>query len=274
MKFYRPKGLLSGYSSVEPVSARSVVLEGGEHWVPRDWRIGRHANAGWEIYYQPTGLSKWRCGRISFEVSPGGFYLIAPQSAHELVGFQGSEAHYFFAVLRPDCLKGKRTPDWPRCAWGPHASALGTPFRGLMRELSLAGTDKERGLACYAAALCLEIERLITRDVRREPELQLHPAVARACELLEEHPADRWRLDELAALCGVSVPHLISLFRRDTGQTPRQYLLRRRIERADEMLRDAGQSVTQTAHELGFSSSQHFAAAYRRLRGKPARQSR
>lgn len=194
--------------------------------------------------------------------------------AHELAGFQGSEAHYFFAVLKPDCFKGNRMTEWPRTyACGPHASALETPFRGLMRELSLAGADKEQGVACYAAALCLEMTRLITRDAKMEPELRLHSAVARACELLEEHPAERWRLDELAALCGVSVPHLISLFRRDTGQSPRQYLLRRRIERADEMLRNAGRSVTQIAHELGFSSSQHFATAYRRLRGKAARQS-
>jgi len=272
MKYYRPKGILSGYSSMESGDNGSVVMEAGEHWVPRDWRIGMHANAGWEIYYQPVGISRWRCGAERFEVPPGGFYLIAPRVAHELVRFCGSEAHYFFAVLRPGSLEEKWPPGWPRlCAWGAQGFALDTPFRGLIRELTLAGADKAEGLNCYAMALGLEIRRLIARNERIEPALRLHPSVVRACELFEEHPADRWRLDELAALCAVSVPHLISLFRRDTGQTPRQYLMRRRIERADAMLQNKEHPITEIAHELGFSSSQHFATVYRRLRGKPAR---
>ncbi len=275
MKFYRPKGVLSGYSSIESGESGSVVLEAGEHWVARDWKIGRHANAGWEIFYQPAGVSQWRCGAKRFEVPPGGFYLIAPRVAHELLEFRGSEAHYFFAVLRPGGLAGKRNLDWPRpCVWGSNAFALETPFRGLIRELTLAGADKVQGLNCYAAALGLEISRLLARNEQIEPALRLHPSVVRACELFEEHPAERWRLDELASLCAVSVPHLISLFRRDTGQTPRQYLLRRRIERAAAMLQNKERPVTEIAHELGFSSSQHFATAYRKLRGKPARRAR
>jgi AraC-like DNA-binding protein len=275
MKFYRPKGILSGYSSFEPEESGSVVLEAGEHWVPRDWMVGPHSNAGWEIYYQPAGVSTWKCGEQLFSVPSGGFYLIAPRTAHELVGFRGKEAHYFFAVLRPGCLDGGRIPDWPYpCVWGPGASALETPFRGLIRELTLAGTDKTEGLNCYARALGLEISRLIARDEQIEPALRLHPAVARACELFEGHIAERWRLDELAVLCAVSVPHLISLFRRDTGQTPRQYLLRRRIERAEAMLQNKERPVTEISHELGFSSSQHFATAYRKLRGKPAKMGR
>jgi AraC-like DNA-binding protein len=266
MQFVRPKGILSGFSWSCPQGGIWPVLELGEQWVPGGRFIGEHHNTGWEVFYQPAGRSRWRCGRRAFEVAPGGFYLIAPGVRHRLAEFPDAEAHFYYAVL-PE----HEMPDWPRpFAHGGGAFALETPFRGLIRELTLDGPDRRQGLACYASALCLEVTRLLGRTQTPAAEVRKHPAVALACELFENRPAERWRLDEVAAVCGVSVPHLIALFRRDLGQTPRQYLLRRRIERADEILRSTDRPITELAYELGFSSSQHFAAAFRSVRGFPA----
>jgi len=268
MRFHRPQGLLAGFSWRSGDEPGFPVLEAGEQWSPREWPIREHANLGWEVYYQPLGYSRWECAGQHFELGNGGYYLIAPGVRHRLREFHAAGAHYFFAVLPERCESGD-LPAWPRpFACGAQGFSLETPFRGLMRELTLSSDERQEGLACYAAALRLEVNRLLTKGPEGSTLLQRHPAVDRALELFESRPAERWRLDELAALCGVSVAHLIALFRRDTGQTPRQYLLRRRIERAEETLRSSGRSVTGVALEMGFSSSQHFARTYRKLRGR------
>jgi len=71
-------------------------------------------------------------------------------------------------------------------------------------------------------------------------------------------------MDELAALCGVSVPHLIEIFRRSFGASPHKFLLRHRLGLARERLSQRMGGITELALEIGFSSSQNFAGAYHR----------
>jgi AraC-like DNA-binding protein len=51
-------------------------------------------------------------------------------------------------------------------------------------------------------------------------------------------------------------------FRQETGVPPAEYWLRKKIEKAADLLRT--RSVTEVAYALGFSSSQYFATAFRR----------
>jgi AraC-like DNA-binding protein len=126
----------------------------------------------------------------------------------------------------------------------------------------------EPGVACYIGALSLELGRLHSHRTVFEPELAAHPASLRAKEFMDGRPGESWKLEELAGLCGVSVPHLIAVFRKDFFSTPRQYLLLRRLERAAQMLRSSNRSITEVALESGFSSSQHFAHAFRKQFGR------
>jgi AraC-like DNA-binding protein len=70
----------------------------------------------------------------------------------------------------------------------------------------------------------------------------------------------------------MSPTHLAELFTRDVGVPPRQYLLQVRIERAKQYLTQRSVAITALGLELGFSSSQHFAATFKRLTGKSPRE--
>jgi AraC-like DNA-binding protein len=269
MNFYRPKGALAGFYVFQGGSPGVVLREGGELWTPREWPIRWHRNPCWELYYQRKGRSEWAIGRTRFTVPAGGYYLIAPQVRHRVVEFQ-DEAHFFFAVFDPGRLGRGCGRNWPEShRYGGGAHALETPFRGLMREITLSNRDKERGIRIYLTALCLEVDRLLSgHPPSIESLIEAHPAASRARELLVSQPERPWKLDELAALSGVSIPHLIELFRRDFGRTPRQFLLAYRIEKANELLQSTDRSVTEIAMELGFASSQHFANCFRRHAGR------
>ena len=91
-----------------------------------------------------------------------------------------------------------------------------------------------------------------------------------AKELMDHQPSHPWRLTDLARRAGVSAHHLVECFTREVGVSPRPYLLSVRVRLAQEMLTGSDIAVTELALELGFSSSQHFAATFKRLTGETA----
>ena len=63
-------------------------------------------------------------------------------------------------------------------------------------------------------------------------------------------------------------PHYFAeLFRQSTGYAPHQYVIRQRIERAAQCLRDAGRSVIEAGLDAGFQNPSHFARVFRQLVG-------
>jgi len=71
----------------------------------------------------------------------------------------------------------------------------------------------------------------------------------------------------LAGTAGLSIHHFARAFRQSVGEPPHSYVLRRRIERAQEMLKQTDQPLAEIALAVGFSDHSHFARHFRRLVG-------
>jgi AraC family transcriptional regulator len=82
-------------------------------------------------------------------------------------------------------------------------------------------------------------------------------------ELVDARIEDDLSLDELAQSVGLSTAHFGRMFRKSTGETPHQFVLRQRIERAKAMLRAADARVLDVAVACGFKTQQHFAQVFR-----------
>ena len=74
-------------------------------------------------------------------------------------------------------------------------------------------------------------------------------------------------LDLLSHIQFVSKYHLLRLFKKYYGQTPRQYLIDKRIEISKEHLID-GMSVTETCFAVGFESLASFSTLFKTKTGK------
>ena len=74
-------------------------------------------------------------------------------------------------------------------------------------------------------------------------------------------------LDLLSRFCFVSKYHLLRLFKRHYGLTPRQYLIDKRIEKSKEQLKN-GMSVTETCFVVGFGSLGSFSTLFKAKTGK------
>jgi AraC family transcriptional regulator len=72
---------------------------------------------------------------------------------------------------------------------------------------------------------------------------------------------------EIAQSVELSTAHFSRMFRKSTGETPHQFVLRHRIERAKEMLRAPEARVLDVAVACGFKTQQHFARVFRSVCG-------
>ena len=75
-------------------------------------------------------------------------------------------------------------------------------------------------------------------------------------------------LAQLAAVAAISKHHFHRLFTATYGATPAAYVSRRRIERAQDLLRSGERSVTDVCVEVGFASLGSFSARFREIVGE------
>ncbi|HXJ14467.1 MAG TPA: helix-turn-helix domain-containing protein, partial [Candidatus Limnocylindrales bacterium] len=96
----------------------------------------------------------------------------------------------------------------------------------------------------------------------------LAPSALRRCiGLMEARLEGDLGLGELASEAGLSTSHFIRSFRESTGKTPYQFLLERRVQRAQTLMRDPRTSLAEIARSTGFADQHHMARVFRRIAG-------
>ncbi|MER8447661.1 AraC family transcriptional regulator [Mesorhizobium sp. M1066] len=89
----------------------------------------------------------------------------------------------------------------------------------------------------------------------------------RALEYIDANLAEPITLGDLAAVTGLSSMHFAAQFRISTGIRPHEYLLRRRIERARDLLLQHDLSIADIALSVGFQTQSHFTTVFKRFVG-------
>ena len=97
------------------------------------------------------------------------------------------------------------------------------------------------------------------------PEQIAH--LRRAKDLVDRSYAEPLDVLALARHAHMSPAHFARQFKEAFGESPHQYVLTRRVERAMELLRNTDATVTDVCFEVGFQSLGSFSSAFRRVTG-------
>ena len=89
----------------------------------------------------------------------------------------------------------------------------------------------------------------------------------RVIEYVDSHLSSRITLLDLAMVAGLSRMHFASQFRAATGLRPHEYLLRRRIQHAEELLSQSTMTLVEIALSVGFQTQAHFTTVFKRFVG-------
>jgi AraC-like DNA-binding protein len=153
----------------------------------------------------------------------------------------------------------------------PMAEALG---RALVGATRIGGSYGR----LYADSVSIAIVTRLLAAARGEDSFE-RPKVAelakwrlkRAIEYIEASLAESVSVADIASAAGLTRMHFAAQFKAATGMRPHEYLLRRRIERAQEKLAGTGMSLVDVALSVGFQTQPHFTTVFRRIVGEPPR---
>lgn len=84
---------------------------------------------------------------------------------------------------------------------------------------------------------------------------------------VQEHLKHDLTLAVLAQQLGLSAYHFARLFRQTTGESPHQYVVRQRVERAQWLLRTTDTPLADIATESGFATQSHLTTVFNQRLG-------
>lgn len=93
------------------------------------------------------------------------------------------------------------------------------------------------------------------------------PRLRRVRDHIDLNYASELDVEALAAVAAMSRAHFLRSFKAAYAETPMRYLTRRRMERAQDLLRGANLTVTEVCMAVGFSSLGSFSAQFTRMVG-------
>jgi AraC-like DNA-binding protein len=149
----------------------------------------------------------------------------------------------------------------------------------LFEALAAAKAAHDRYSGVYADALRLAIlTRQFSGQAGPHQSLAEQPAgrnvrslqkwrLKRVLQYVDDHLAAKIPLQDLARVAGLSRMHFAAQFRAAMGMRPHQYLLKRRIERAEELLQQSEVSLVEVALAVGFQTQAHFTTVFKRFAG-------
>ena len=86
---------------------------------------------------------------------------------------------------------------------------------------------------------------------------------------VDAHPSEAILASDLARQVGLSPDHFARRFKTTTGTSPKQFVLGRRMEKVEELLRTGKYNVTEAGREVGFHDPSHLNRCFRKRFGYP-----
>ncbi|MEM7118214.1 MAG: helix-turn-helix domain-containing protein [Chloroflexota bacterium] len=252
-----------GYAAHIPPTLQFWVSQAGEYHSDKPFVSGDFEHTQrYQFYYHLAGAAEIAHENGRFILNPGDLVTIPHKTKFLLTAPKGLRVHWF-------ALEGQ----FVHFADGAHAvqrfslglqPSIETIFVLLRETLIFA----QPGSGLKAVALVYELLALIEL-LQAPPQAQtIYPdAVRVALSHMREYYFEPFVAEEVAAVCGISAPHLRFLFQKWVGESPQQCHTRLRIEMAQRLLLTQSLTVGEVAKEVGYADPLYFSRVFKKLTG-------
>jgi AraC family transcriptional regulator len=149
----------------------------------------------------------------------------------------------------------------------PH---LRTAMRTVEAELTAGAAGGRLAAESLANVLAVHLIRHVLapgRPARRPDDALPRGRLRAVVEYIEDHLDAGLSLAKMAAVARLNTYHFAQQFKRATGLPPYQYVIMRRVERAQQLLRNGDLPLAEIAARAGFSDQSVFCRHFKRLVG-------
>jgi len=185
-------------------------------------------------------------------------------------------AEFAVVLLRNEALEHVReeTREWSGAELRAQPAIEDPTLRRLMEILLREKRDGFQNGSFFLDGVATALASCLVRQYSSTPQAErnftggMAPSMLRrSLEFMDAHLSGSLRLSDLAHKARLSTSHFVRSFRQSTGRTPYQFLLLRRVERAQIAMRDRRPSLTEVALASGFADQHHLARVFRRVTG-------
>jgi AraC family transcriptional regulator len=149
----------------------------------------------------------------------------------------------------------------------PHMEQVGWALKAEMEAGYPGGRTYFDSLGLSLATALLERHSSVVGAAARYTYGMSGRRLRRVLDYIEDNLNHDLSLKEIANVAGLSVSHCKTAFSKSAGAPIHQYIIQRRVERAKQLLAQAGMSISQVAAEAGFTHKSHLAFHTRRAYG-------
>ena len=264
------------------------LLNVGYEPVGEDWNWKDVCSPFARIYLVESGSAHIRFDNELLELKEGFLYLIPPFQKHTCIGNKGFVHYYLHLYENPE--RGLNIfNEFKFNTEVPARKSDITLFQmfvnifpenrldesdpevydndSYLRDLRVSFTQRppcEKMLA--KGAMLILISRFI--DLNASANKFRDPRIVHVCNYINSHIGDEISLDKLSELACMSKSHFIRIFKQEMGQTPAQYIIRCRIERAQLFLLLDNKPIKSIADLLGFSDLPYFIKIFKKHTGQ------
>lgn len=228
-----------------------------------------------EICYLERGCQTYRAGGREYHLVGGDIFVTASGEPHDTGGHAEERGIlYWLNLMIPGpgesilLLPASESASLVATLCSlPERHFAGRPvLKHMFNEIFALCEQPAKPLARVAVGN--ELVRCVLEVINcayRPEGLHPSPLIARIVERIKSDPGRNDSLVDLAEQAGLSLSRFKTKFKAQMGIAPHEFILRCKVDTAKKFLLHENRNVTETAMELGFSSSQYFATVFRRF---------
>lgn len=235
-----------------------------------DWHSILHTHYFTELFYVTKGKGDFVVEDKAFPVKEQDLVIINPNVAHTEKSYLSNPLEYIAVGIDGLGFSSKEE--------GVSATHHVLHFREQREELDfclrMLLQEAETTLP-YREAICQDLLDMILIILLRQTNFTLSVISSKraslACGIAKRHIDTHYKepitLQSLAELTHVSKFYLAHSFTQDYGMSPINYLIAKRIEESQNLLRSTDHSIAQVASFTGFSSQSYFSQSFKKITG-------
>lgn len=211
-----------------------------------------HQHSHPQLVFGLSGNSKMRMDGRDIDLDYLKGCIIPANTRHFFFGI-GANANItinFSGLGKDDTLK--RIFEKPCCFTIDHSMRKFAQFSAM--ELPLYEGSTNIGNDEFSRQIIDIFKKLLVDRLSEKAEPSPAMDLEKVDQYMEKRLQEKITVEELARHVHVSPSHFYTLFRKETGVSPHQYLIRKRVEKANELLRHTRKSIVEISEYVGFSS--------------------
>lgn len=264
-----------------------VLLHIGRIEMNADWNFQNLCSPFLRIYYVEHGQAEVFIHNKTYQLTPGHIYMIPPFTRHS-DQCNGPFTHYYLHILDQQIQKNniyeqnnfpfeikanaydldlfKRLVELNPDSFLKHSiPSTYDNSQTIMQVIQRFNQHTAKELYEMEAIMMMLVSRFYRQAVSVNETNDNR--VLQVQQYVLQHISESLSLEELAEMVGVCKDSLIRIFKRETGMTPVEFILNKRIEKAQIALLTQASSIHDIAIQLGFGNQSYFASLFKRMMG-------